>query len=156
MKNILFPKHPDNNYKGHKLAMWVLCLYVFRSFLAGFIHMFASDGGAQSIASINLDMFSDGASDTIITMFAMWGMEQFVIALIILVILINYKSLIPAAWLIYAIEFTGRWLIPMFKPGVQSTHTPPGHVIDYIFVPLSILMFIFALYTSQKRSKLTE
>ena len=51
MKEILFPKIADNNFKGHKLIMWVLYLYVFKSLIAGAIHMFASDGGAQSIGS---------------------------------------------------------------------------------------------------------
>ena len=53
----LFPETADNTYLGHPIARWLLTFYVVKSFVAGSIHMFASDGGAQSIASITLGDF---------------------------------------------------------------------------------------------------
>ena len=150
--NILFPKVADNKFKGHKLAFWVLCLYVSKSFFAGFIHMFASDGGAQSIGSVSLDNFSQGGADSVVTMFGLWGLEQFVIGLIVLVILWRYKSLIPLAWAIYAIEYTGRALSHIFTPGLVTEHTPPGVMVDTILVPLAIIMLIFSIYTTKNRN----
>ena len=58
MINRLLPETADNTYLGHPIARWLLTFYVVKSFVAGSIHMFASDGGAQSIASIALDDFS--------------------------------------------------------------------------------------------------
>lgn len=116
MIDILIPKIVDNHYKGNKIALWVLGFYVFKSFLASSIHIFAADGGAQSIASITLDAFTQGGADSVITIFSLWGMEQFVIGIIVLVILWRYKSLIPFAWAIYSIEYLGRFFIPMLKP----------------------------------------
>ena len=114
----------DNKFKGNRIAYWVLWIYVFKSFFAGFVHMFASDGGAQSIGSVKLDSFTQGGADSVVTMFGLWGMEQFVIGLIVLVILWRYKSLIPLAWAIYAIEYSGRALSHVFTPGiVNRTHT---------------------------------
>ena len=150
MKEILFPKIADNNFKGHKLIMWVLYLYVFKSLIAGAIHMFASDGGAQSIGSVLLDSFTQGGSDTVVTVFGLWGMEQFVIGLIVLVILWRYKSLILFAWAIYAVEYSGRALTHLYTPGLFTEHTPPGAVLDTILVPLAIVMFLLALYSSKK------
>ena len=109
--------------------------------------MFASDGGAQSIGSVLLDTFTQGGSDTVITVFGLWGMEQLVIGLIVLVILLRYKSLVPLAWLIYAVEYSGRELAHFYTPGLLTAHTPPGAVVDTILVPLAIIMFIFSLYT---------
>ena len=51
MIETLFPKMSDNQYHGHKLGKWLVIFYTVKSFVAGSIHMFASDGGAQSIAS---------------------------------------------------------------------------------------------------------
>jgi len=146
----LFPKTADNNYKGNKIAKWVLYFYVFKSFFAGCVHMFASDGGAQSIGSVALDSFTQGGADSFVTMFAMWGMEQFVIGLIALVILWRYKSLIPMLWGVYAIEYIGRGVIPLIKPGLVTANTPPGAVMDYVLIPLAIGMFLFALLSSRE------
>lgn len=150
--DILFPKIVDNHYKGHKIVLWILGFYVVKSFLASGIHMFAADGGAQSIGSITLDAFTQGGADSVITIFSLWGMEQFVIGIIVLVILWRYKSLIPFAWAIYSIEYLGRFFIPMLKPGFATDHVPPGAILDYILVPLAILMFVISIYTSKKTS----
>lgn len=153
MLKILLPEEASNTYQGHKLTKYFLYFYVFKSFFAGCVHMFAADGGAQSIGSVALDTFTKGGADSFITMFGMWGMEQFVIGLIALVILWKYKSLIPMLWAVYAIEYTGRVLIPHFKPGLVTAHTPPGAVMDTVLVPLAILMFIIALYTTKRATK---
>lgn len=150
MMNILLPEVADNKFKGNRIAYWVLWIYVFKSIFAGFVHMFASDGGAQSIGSVKLDSFTQGGADSVVTMFGLWGMEQFVIGLIVLVILLRYKSLIPLAWAIYAIEYSGRALSHIFTPGLVTEHTPPGVMVDTVFVPLAIAMLIFAIYTTKR------
>ncbi len=154
MKEILFPKTIDNTYKGHKITKWLLYLYVFRQIGAAFTHMFTADGGAQSIASITLDAFSTEAAGSVISMFGYWGLEQLVIGLIIIAILARYKSLIPAAWLIYSIEFSGRFLLKFIMPGVPTTHTPPGVFLDYFFVPLAIIMLIVSVTSTKKNKEL--
>ena len=75
----VFPETADNNFNGVRLAKWLLALFVAKSFLAGGIHMFAPDGGAQSIGSVVLDQFTAYGANTVITMFGLWGMEQAVI-----------------------------------------------------------------------------
>lgn len=151
--NIVFPKNVNNEYKGNKIALWVLGLYLLKSFFAGMVHMFASDGGAQIIGSVMLDSFTQGGADSVITVFGLWGMEQFVIGLIILVIVWRYKSLIPFAWLIYTIEYLGRNMIGLFTPGLMTENTPPGAMADTFLVPLAFIMFVIAVYTSMIQHK---
>ncbi len=141
----IFPKVVDNSYRGHATAKWLLILYVMKSFLAGSIHMFAADGGAQSIASITLDQFTQGGANSLITIFAMWGMEQVVIGLVGVVILLRYRSLIPMMTLVYVSEYLGRFAISFITPGVVSAHTPPGAVADLVLIPLTIVMFLLSL-----------
>ena len=148
--NILFPEVANNKFEGSKIAYWVLWLYVLKSFLAGIIHMFASDGGAQTIGSVSLDSFTQGGADSVVTMFGLWGMEQFVIGLIVFAILRRYKSLVPLAWAIYAIEYSGRVLSHAFTPGLATESTPPGVMLDTILVPLAIFMLIFSIHTAKK------
>jgi len=149
MLKILLPENADNTYKGHKIAEWLLYLYIFKSFFAGCVHMFASDGGAMSIGSVTLDAFSQGAADSVITVFGLWGMEQFVIGVIALIIIRRYKSLIPLLWAIYALEYFGRFATKFFTPGLVTANIPPGAVADIVLIPLAMIMFIIALYTSR-------
>ena len=143
--NKIFPTVADNNYHGHKIAKWLLMFYVFKSFVAGSIHMFAPDGGAQSIASIALDQFTEGGANSVITMFGLWGMEQFIIGLIGLVILWRYQSLIPMMSGVYILEYFMRGISHLYTPGVVTAHTPPGVAADYVLIPLAILMFLLSL-----------
>lgn len=147
----LFPKTVENNYTGHVLGFILLGFYVLKSFFAGSIHMFAPDGGAQSIASIALDQFTEGGADSVITMFGAWGMEQFIVGLIALVILLKYKSLIPMMAMVYVLEYTGRVALPLFTPGVLSVHTPPGHAADAVLFPLTLIMLLLTLYRPKSK-----
>ncbi len=146
----LFPKTVGNQYRGMPIAKWLLIIYTIKSFVAGSIHMFAADGGAQSIASVALDQFSQAGADSVITMFGLWGMEQFVIGFIAAVILLRYSALIPMMALVYLIEYAGRFAAPLYTPGLVTAHTPPGAMMDNILVPLTIVMFLLSLRDSQK------
>lgn len=150
----IFPETVDNNYKGHGIGKALLILYTFKSFLAGSIHMFAADGGAQSIASVALDQFNNGGAESVVTMFGLWGMEQFVIGLIAAVILWRYKALIPMMSLVYVIEYAGRGVSHLFTPGLVTANTPPGAVADYVLIPMAIVMFLLSLYIPKKKRDL--
>ncbi len=151
MWNKLFPKTVENKYNGHILGLILLGFYVFKSFFAGSVHMFAPDGGAQSIASVALDQFTGGGAESVITMFAMWGMEQFVIGLIAIVVLLRYRGLISMMGLVYVVEYIGRVITPLHTPGVVTAHTPPGPAMDAVLVPLAVLMLVLTLYRPKKK-----
>lgn len=153
MFDVLFPKVGDNQYLGHKLAKWFLILLVLKSMAAGGIHMFAADGGAESIASIILSNLSKGGSDTVITLFALWGMEQFIIGLIGLVIVFRYQSLIPLMLGMYSIEYLMRKAMVWITPGMYTLHTPPGAVADSFLLPFCLIMFALAISSSIIRMK---
>jgi len=151
MWNKLFPKTVENKYTGHVLGLILLGLYVFKSFFAGSVHMFAPDGGAQIIGSVALDQFTRGGADSVITVFGLWGMEQFVIGLIGLVVLVRFKALIPMMTLVYVVEYIGRMALPLFTPGLVTAHTPPGAAADTVLVPLAVLMLVLTLYRPKKK-----
>lgn len=150
MLKILLPEEANNIYRGNKLTKWLLYIYIFKSFFAGCVHMFASDGGAMSIGSVTLDAFSQGGADSVVTMFGLWGMEQFVIGVFALIIITRYKSLIPMLWGIYVLEYFGRFTTRFFTPGLVTAETPPGALADTVLIPLAIIMFIIALHTTRR------
>lgn len=70
----LFPVQFDNTYRGNRIALWVFYPLTAITLWRSQHHMLAPDGGAQSIATIPLDSYSEGAAATIIAIFAQWGL----------------------------------------------------------------------------------
>lgn len=141
----LFPKRADNGYAGNWLSPWMLVLYTAKSLVSAAIHMFAADGGAQSIASVALERFTAEGADSVVTMFGLWGLEQLVIGLIAVVVLLRYRSLIPMMSLAYVIEYAGRMASPLYTPGLATAHAPPGAVADKLLLPLALAMLALSL-----------
>ena len=139
--NSLFPKSASNNYNGYNFAKLMFFVVTLLSFVRSCIHIFAADGGAGSIAGLDITGESGG---NLIAIFSIWGLSQLLLAIIYGIIAWRYQNLIPIASLTIFLEYTGRLLIGCVKPLVSS-HTVPGAVGNYILIPFSLIMFIFAL-----------
>ena len=91
----IFPLVVNNDYQGHPYVFWIFGLITIMSVARSLIHILKFDGGAESIATIPLKKFPIQASETIVMMFSMWGISQLLMALVYLVILWRYNSLLP-------------------------------------------------------------
>lgn len=139
--NKIFPKSADNNYKGYRIAAIVFLLVAITGTVRSCIHLFAPDGGAGSIAGMDLSVA--GASG-IIFAFSLWGSAQLLYAFIQLVVFFRYKTLIPFMYIIMFLETVFRMLVGHIKP-VHFAHTPPGQIGNYILIPLTVIMFILSI-----------
>jgi len=140
----LFPKVADNTYTGHPIARWVFIFMTVVTLTRSLIHMFAADGGAESIATIPLASFTDNGAAAVILAFALWGLSQLIVGLIYVVVLWRYQSLIPLMYLLMIFEYVMRIVLGELKP-IEITGTAPGAVGDYIIVPLASVMLFLAL-----------
>lgn len=145
----LFPQQVDNHYQGHAIAKWTFLILVFITIVRSLIHMFAPDGGAQSIATVALDSFSPQAADTVITMFGLWGLSQLIIGLLYAVVFWRYQALIPLMYVTLLFEYFMRLIAPLYTPGITTTGTAPGSVGDYILVPLTLVMLVLSMRDSK-------
>jgi len=112
-------------------------------------HMFLPDGGAESIATIDLSV--EGA-DIIIGIFAQWGLSQLLMASFYIIVYFRYKSLIPLMYIIIITEYTGRIAMGLLKP-IETIGTVPGGIGNLIIVPLAIILFIFAIRKPNQKSE---
>ena len=69
----IFPRQVDNTYSGNKLALYFFFLITLITIVRSCVHIFSADGGAQSIATIPLDSFTQGGAEAVIHIFAQWG-----------------------------------------------------------------------------------
>lgn len=141
MKNIfarLMPAKVDNTIAGMKLPVYVFGLVAVVSTVRSCIHLLSPDGGAGSIAGMDLSVA--GASG-IIFAFALWGSSQLIYALIQLLVTFRYRSLVPFMYVLLILETLLRQLVGYMKP-VTFAHTPPGALANYIVLPLAVLMLV--------------
>jgi hypothetical protein len=142
---ILFPARADNTVRGSRIPLYLLILTASIGTVRSCIHIFSADGGAGSIAGMDL---SAGAS-AILFAFALWGSEQLIYAILQWVVILRYRSLVPLMWAVQLLEVLGRMLVGSLKP-ITFAHTPPGAYGNYIFLILSVLMLALALWSGRK------
>ncbi len=145
----LFPKQFDNHFPGQKIALWVFYALTAITLWRSQHHIFAADGGAQSIATIPLDTYTQGGADTVVTIFALWGLAQLGMALIMLLACIRYKAMIPLLWLLIAFEYIGRLGIGLIKP-IETVGTAPGAIGNMVLPIVALLMLILSLIPRKK------
>ena len=143
---VLLPAKADNTIRGSKIPLYLYILIAAVGIVRSFIHILAPDGGAGSIAG--MDLAVTGA-DEVIFAFALWGSAQLVYALIQWVVILRYRSLIPLMWGAQILETLGRMLVARLKP-VTFAHTPPGAFQNYIYLVLSAAMIVFSLLNAGK------
>jgi hypothetical protein len=122
----LFPRQITSEFPGFKIALWAFYPFTALTLWRSQHHLFAHDGGAQSIANIPLDTYSDTAAATIIGVFALWGLSQLVIGLIYLVAAIRYRSMIPTLYLLSLVEYLVRafYITNKDSCGAKPPHNP--------------------------------
>ncbi|MHA2047803.1 MAG: hypothetical protein ACXAAO_11300 [Candidatus Thorarchaeota archaeon] len=145
----ILPKQINNEFTGYKLSAYAFLGITIITVARSLAHMFLPDGGAGSIATI--DLTGEGAV-TIIGIFAQWGLSQLLMAGLYIVVYFRYKSLIPLMYIIIIAEYVGRIGMGLLKP-IETVGTAPGTVFNFIIIPLAILLFIFAIREPTQESK---
>jgi len=143
---LLLPSKADNIIRGSKLPFYVFVLIAAIGTVRSFIHLLAPDGGAGSIAGMDL---SGAGAKGVIFAFALWGSAQLIYALIQWLVIFRYRSLVPLMWVVQFIETFLRIVVGHVKP-VNFTHTPPGAIGNYIYLPLAVVMLVICLWTAGK------
>jgi len=145
----LLPDKADNTVRGMKFPFYVFILIAVIGTVRSFIHLLASDGGAGSIAGMDLSV--QGAS-SIIFVFAQWGGTQLIYAFIQWLVIFRYRSLVPFMWAVQFLETLLRIVAGHLKPGTFA-HTPPGEIGNYIYLPLAVLMLVLSLWSANRQVK---
>lgn len=144
----LLPARADAAFTGRRLALWALYPVTAITLWRSQHHIFAPDGGAQSIATMPLDRYSPGAQANLIAIFAQWGLSQLLLGLVLLLVVVRYRALVPLMWLLLCIEYAGRQGLGLMKP-VDTAGTAPGAAANPILLLLSVVMMILALWPAR-------
>ena len=118
----------------------ILVLFLIIETVRSFLHMLLPDGGASSIAGIST-YGTDG--DNLVSIFGHWGSTQFVMVVLYWILLIYDDSYMTIILGLIALEYFLRIILGRIKP-LQTSKTPPGAILSYFILPLSIILMIWS------------
>ena len=137
----LIPETIVNKIPSNKFVYYFCWLLVTFNLFRSLEHIFAEDGGAESIAGIPLSSYSDEAANNIVSIFAQWGFSQLVLACILLLVVLKIREFIPLMLLIIALENILRGAVGLYKPLILGD-APPGAVSPIIGLVTLVVFFI--------------
>ena len=137
----VFPKNPSR-YEGFRIIRFIAVLFIFVMVVRSCIHLFAPDGGAQSIAGIDTSV---EGGDNIIAIFHQWGAIQLILALLLLVLFFRYPGLTPLILLTLALDPVLRYVAGQ-QMSLTTTGTPPGEALNGVAFYLLLVLFLGSLW----------
>lgn len=142
---------PDDarTYGGPAFAWWMAVAYLAVLTVRSLIHLFAVDGGAATIATIDTTV---AGGENIIALFGQWGAIQLLLAAVLWVLLLRYRGLTPFVYLIFIVEPALRAISGFLKP-VEAVGTVPGDVLNWFAVPILVAGLLFSLCGRRPRTR---
>lgn len=144
--NNILPRDPSK-FAGFLFVRIITGLYMAVIVVRSCIHIFSADGGANSIAGIDLSV---GGGNNIIAIFHQWGAIQLLLVLLQLVIFFRYPGLTSLVLASLVADPILREIAGQMMP-VTSTSTPPGAALNapaFFFV-----LALFIVSFMQKKPK---
>ena len=136
-------------YNGHGFIRIITALYLLIVVIRSCIHLFAADGGANSIAGIDVSV---EGGDNIIAIFHQWGAIQLILAGLLVVLFFRYPGFTPLVVLTLAIDPIMRALAGQMM-SVTSQSTPPGEALNWPAFFTLVLLFVASLMESSSTKK---
>jgi hypothetical protein len=122
------------SYDGPRLAVWGATAWLIFITVRSSIHLLAPDGGAHSIATI--DIAVAGGPD-IEAMFGQWGATQLQLALLLWVLMLRWPGMVPLVLLVCAAEPCLRGFAGYLKP-LTTEGTAPGVALNWVVLPVLV------------------
>jgi hypothetical protein len=149
MLNRIFPKEFDNNYSGHRLAIWLVIPITLVRLMMGFncvvFTRFVATGDGILLPSYNA-----ASTETLISLFALLGLSDLLLALLSLVVLIRYRAMIAFTYLLLSIDELGSRAILLVHPTARSGAATAGDLsipsaISFAILAVTLVGFVLSL-----------
>lgn len=156
MLSRLFPRQIDNDYRGFKLAIWLLVpLLLFKSAISvnalGLNPLMTNREVLQRADRIPLDTFSTNAADAAVLLFAVWGVTHLMLNVLGFIAVVRYRAMIPLIYLLLAIDHIGRRALVDIYPIIRVDDGTVDVPVNLILIALLLIGFGMSLTTPRRR-----
>ena len=149
----LIPKHADNAYRGHRLALWILALIILMKLGIGLNSIFNGHYVASSADGIPIDTYTPAGTQTVLALFAVLGLFQLMLCLLGMLVLGRYRALVPLMFSLLLLEQLGRKLILLFIP-IERTGEPSGSILNLVLLAALIAGLALSLRRPGRDSRI--
>ena len=132
-------------FEGFRIIRLIAALYMSVMVARSCIHLFAPDGGAQSIAGIDTSV---EGGDNIIAIFHQWGAIQLILAILLIVLFFRYPGLTPLILLTLTLDPVLRFVAGQ-QMSLTTTGTPPGEALNGVSLYLLLVLFLGSLWNKK-------
>ena len=136
-----------SRFKGFLAVRVMTALFLLLVIVRSCIHLFAEDGGAQSIAGLDISVVG---GDNIIAIFHQWGAIQLLLGALLSLLFFRYPGFTPLILLTLTMDPVLRAIAGAMLP-LTTEGTPPGESLNWIAFFVLSLLFATSLVEKNPR-----
>lgn len=140
----LLPAQIDNHFRGRRLALWLFGFFVLVKLFQGAESVFNSYATAMNADGIPLESYGTAVAQTVLSMFALLGLNVLVLPLLGVLALIRYRAMIPMIYLMMLMLNLGGRAVQLVHPIARAGGVQPIGFYVNLFL-LAVLIAGFAL-----------
>lgn len=147
----IFPEALDNNYRGLRAAIWLFVPLVLLRLLMGANMMWHPADIAASADNMPLSLYGGGGAQAVTSLFAQIGLYRLLLALLTVLALLRYRSMIPLLYLLLLAELLGSRLLDRFYPIAKSAAPgQTGSALILSMLAMALAGFVASLLPSRR------
>src|SRR5215831_6370998 len=154
MLNRIFPPRFDNNYRGHKLALWLFGLLLLMKLGISLSSIFDTYNVVRLADGIPLDTFASGGAETVVSVTALLGLSQLLLPSFDVLALVRYRAMIPFMYVLLLVEYLAKKWIQLVKPVIR-VGTPPATYVNLVLIALLLADLVLSLWRPTSRLELS-
>ncbi len=133
----LFPRQFDDRFHGHRLALWLLGLYLALKLAMSVRSILDAAAVAAGPDAFPLDRYGADGAEAVLMLFALNAFGQLVLVLFGFVALLRYKAMVPFVYLILLLDQGGRRVVGAAYEIQRSGSASGGF---YIILALMVIL----------------
>ncbi|HUO89496.1 MAG TPA: hypothetical protein VMU08_10005 [Rhizomicrobium sp.] len=128
MLSLLLPRQFDNTFRGWRLGLWLFVPVLIVRLGIGFKSMLSPYETAMNADGIPLDSFGAAGANEAVALFALLGLAGAVLALLGVLVLLRYRSMIPLMYLLFLASQIGNRVLNTLHPTAKGAATAVGGI----------------------------
>ncbi len=141
----LLPRRMDNEYRGHKLALWLFGLVVAMKSAQSLAIILNGYPTARDADGIPLDSFPPAVAQTVVAVFAQGSLWRLFFCLLCVLVLLRYRSAVPLMFGLLALNYLAAQLVLIFVP-LPRVGAPVGPLVNLMLFVVMVLGLVFSLW----------
>jgi len=134
----LLPARIDNQFRGHRAALWLLGIYVALKLIMSLNSIFNTRSIATGADGLRLDTLPPDGAQALLMLFALIAIGQLFLNLFALLALVRYRAMVPLVFAMLLLELLCRRAL-VFDYAVARDGTAVG---TYINLGLTAILFV--------------